>query len=217
MQLYHRVKSRPPSGVLAEEGKIQLQSEKKHKEVQVSKAFLQYLSSTGPFAPWQKTRNHFETVNVSAVNVKTLPRAIEYVTPLQGKDPILVWQQYLHNPDLHELADVAILLLGLAINQRGNKHDFSDFKIKKTRLRNRLGTRKVGKMSKASSTAESLRYLSTNCLQIGANIRASHKGEGLFEQREKRKNHTEERVRDLLAVPRYADALESGEVGGRFF
>ncbi|KAF7333164.1 DUF659 domain-containing protein [Mycena venus] len=168
VELYRRVKSRPPSGVLSEEEKIQLQSNKKHHEGQVSKAFLQYLSSTGPFAPWEKTRNHFETVN--------------------GNDPILVWQQYLPNPDLHELADFAILLLGLSINQGGNERDFSDFKIKKTRLRNRLGTKK-----------------------IGADIRASHKAEGLFEQREKRKNHTEERVRDLLAVPRYADALESGD------
>jgi hypothetical protein len=48
--------------------------------------------------------------------------------------------------------------------------------------------------------------------QIGADIRASHKAEeGLFEEREKRENHAEDRVKDLLAVPRYADALESGD------
>ncbi|KAJ7912030.1 hypothetical protein B0H13DRAFT_2478538 [Mycena leptocephala] len=112
-----------------------------------------------------------------------------------GDDPILVWEQYLSNPDLHELADFAILLLGLVINQGGNERDFSDFKIKKTRLRNRLGIKKVGEMSK-----------------IGADIRASHKAEeGLFEEREKRKNHADDRVKDLLAVPRYADALESGD------
>ncbi|KAJ7805687.1 hypothetical protein B0H13DRAFT_2387542 [Mycena leptocephala] len=63
------------------------------------------------------------------------------------------WEQYLSNPDLHELADFAMLLLGLVVNQGGNEHDFSDFKIKKTRRRNRLGVKKVGEMAKASPSA----------------------------------------------------------------
>ncbi|KAJ7915879.1 hypothetical protein B0H13DRAFT_2452234, partial [Mycena leptocephala] len=182
VELYRRVKSRPPADILSEEQMVQLQDEKKQKEAQVSRAFLQYLSMTGPFKSWEKTRKNFET----------------------GDDPILVWEQYLSNPDLHELADFAILLLGLVINQGGNERDFSDFKIKKTRLRNRLGIKKVGEMSKASP--------SPNISNIGADIRASHKAEeGLFEEREKRKNHADDRVKDLLAVPRYADALESGD------
>jgi hypothetical protein len=61
-----------------------------------------------------------------------------------------VWEQYLPNPDLHELADFAILLLGLVVNQGGNECDFSDFKIKKTRLRNRLNIKRVSEMSKVS-------------------------------------------------------------------
>ncbi|KAF7341516.1 DUF659 domain-containing protein [Mycena venus] len=175
VELYRRVKSRPPPGILSEEEEIELQNNKKQKEAQVSKSFLQYLASTGPFASWVKTRKNFESVN--------------------GNNPILVWEQYLTNPDLYELADFAILLLGMVINQGGNERDFSDFKIKKTRLRNRLDTKKVGEMSK-----------------IGADIRASHKAEaGLFEEREKRQNHSDKRVKDLLAVPRYADALESDD------
>ncbi|KAJ6528869.1 hypothetical protein B0H19DRAFT_1083210 [Mycena capillaripes] len=167
--LYRRVKSHPPSGVLTEEQQIELQIEKKQKEAQVSKAFLQYLSSTGPFPSWEKGAKAFR---------------LWY----QGNNPILVWEQYHSNPDLHELADFALLLLGLVVNQGGNERDFSDFKIKKTRLRNRLGIEK-----------------------IGADIRASHKAEpGLFEERQKRKNHSDERVKDLIAVLRYADALESG-------
>ncbi|KAK6980553.1 DUF659 domain-containing protein [Favolaschia claudopus] len=114
---------------------------------------------------------------------------------VKGDDPSMVWQQYKANPDLHELADFALLLFGLTVNQAGNERDFSDFKIKKTRLRNRLGIQKVGEMSK-----------------IGADSRASHKAEpGLFEERSKRKNHAEDRVQQLITVPRYADVLESGD------
>ncbi|KAJ6607068.1 hypothetical protein B0H10DRAFT_2073320, partial [Mycena sp. CBHHK59/15] len=98
-------------------------------------------------------------------------------------------------PDVAELADFAILLLGIVVNQGGNERDFSDWKIKRTRLRNRLSFAKTGDMSK-----------------VGADIRASHiAGVGLYDQRGKRKNHDESRVAKLIAVPRYADALESGE------
>ncbi|KAJ7909552.1 hypothetical protein B0H13DRAFT_2233060 [Mycena leptocephala] len=48
---------------------VQLQDEKKQKEAQVSKAFLQYLSVTGPFKSWEKTRQLFESVNVCAENL----------------------------------------------------------------------------------------------------------------------------------------------------
>ncbi|KAJ6528393.1 hypothetical protein B0H10DRAFT_2154177, partial [Mycena sp. CBHHK59/15] len=98
-------------------------------------------------------------------------------------------------PDVAELADFAILLLRIVVNQGGNERDFSDWKIKRTRLRNRLSFAKTGDMSK-----------------VGADIRASHiAGVGLYDQRGKRKNHDESRVAKLIAVPRYADALESGE------
>lgn len=41
-----------------------------------------------------------------------------------------------------------MLLLEICVNQGGMERVFSDFKIKKTRLRNRLGLEKLGKMSK---------------------------------------------------------------------
>ena len=50
--------------------------------------------------------------------------------------------------EVAELADFAILLLGIVVNQAGCERDFSDLKIKKTRLRNRLGLPKLHKMSK---------------------------------------------------------------------
>jgi hypothetical protein len=66
--LYRRVKSRPPADILSEEQMVQLQ-EKKQKEAQVSRACLQYLSMTGPFKSWEKTRKNFETVNVRGGNI----------------------------------------------------------------------------------------------------------------------------------------------------
>lgn len=50
----------------------------------------------------------------------------------------------------------------------------------------------------------------TNTFQVGADIRASHIAtDGLYDKREKRKNHDDSRVADLIAVPHYADAMES--------
>jgi hypothetical protein len=60
----------------------------------------------------------------------------------------MVWKQLKGMTEVTELADFAILLLGIVVNQAGNERDFSDLKIKKTRLRNRLGIPKLQKMSK---------------------------------------------------------------------
>jgi hypothetical protein len=57
----------------------------------------------------------------------------------------------LNHADIRELADFAILILGISVNQGGNERDFSDWKIKRMRLRNRLSFEKTGKMSKVSS------------------------------------------------------------------
>jgi hypothetical protein len=62
----------------------------------------------------------------------------------------LVWEQLKHDQEVAELADFAILLLGIIVNQAGNERDFSDLKIKKTQQRNRLGLPKLQKMSKVS-------------------------------------------------------------------
>jgi hypothetical protein len=59
-----------------------------------------------------------------------------------------VWEQLKVCPDVVELANLALLLLGLVVNQASNERSFSDLKIKQTRLRNRLGIPKLEKMSK---------------------------------------------------------------------
>ena len=56
-------------------------------------------------------------------------------------------------PEVAELSDFAMLLLGLVVNQAGNERTFSDLKIKKSRLRNCLGLPKLQKMSKVSVEA----------------------------------------------------------------
>jgi hypothetical protein len=50
----------------------------------------------------------------------------------------------------YKLADIAILLLSISVNQAGLEHSFSDLKIKKMRLRNRLKLPRLEKMAKVS-------------------------------------------------------------------
>lgn len=45
-------------------------------------------------------------------------------------------------------------------------------------------------------------------LQVGADIRTSHKEAGFIQERTKRQNHDDSTVSQLLTVPRYADLLE---------
>jgi hypothetical protein len=51
-------------------------------------------------------------------------------------------------PSTYELANLALLLLGMSVNQAGLERNFSDLKIKKTRLRNRLKLPRLEKMAK---------------------------------------------------------------------
>ncbi|KAJ7909929.1 hypothetical protein B0H13DRAFT_1877244 [Mycena leptocephala] len=55
----------------------------------------------------------------------------ETTTPIQ----FLFWERMLVVPEVHEITDLAILLLSITINQGCNERDFSDLKIKKTCLR----------------------------------------------------------------------------------
>ncbi len=61
-----------------------------------------------------------------------------------------MWKGFLGTPAVAELADFAILLLGMSVNQAGLERNFSDLKIKKTRLRNRLKLPKLEKMARVS-------------------------------------------------------------------
>ena len=134
---------------------------------------------------------------------------------LQGDNPIAMWKAFLGTPTTAELSDFAIRLLGMSVSQAGLERSFSDLKIKKTRLRNRLKITKLEKMAKVSKlklTVMPLSY-SLSYLQVGADIRTSQKEAGLVEDRTKRQNHEKSRVAELLTVPRYADLLEdAGEM-----
>ncbi|GLB43927.1 hypothetical protein LshimejAT787_1501110 [Lyophyllum shimeji] len=79
----------------------------------------------------------------------------------------------------------------ISVNQAGLERSFSDLKIKKTRLRNRLKLPKLEKMAK-----------------VGADICTSQKEAGFVEDHVKRQNHDKAKVAELLAVPRYADMLD---------
>ncbi|KAJ7899690.1 hypothetical protein B0H13DRAFT_2336946 [Mycena leptocephala] len=173
MDLYKRVKSRPPPGPMSLEQEVAHAAQKTAKEAEVSQAFLKYMGSIGVFADFEDQRVDFEQTH--------------------GNNPVLVWEVMLASPDVRELADFAILILGIVVNQGSNERDFSDFKIK-TRLRNRLSFAKTGKMSK-----------------VGASIRAEHLAAGFVKPREARKNHDESRVAELIAVSQYADLIENEE------
>ncbi|KAF8878171.1 ribonuclease H-like domain-containing protein [Gymnopilus junonius] len=169
LQTYRRVQSRPHS----EDTEVQ-RIMNDTKEAEISTAFLGYLGGTGAFADWERNKESFQQVH--------------------GDNPLAVWKVFRTNSSVAELANFAIMLLSISVNQAGLERNFSDLKIKKTRLRNRLKLPRLEKMSK-----------------VGASIRASHKEEGLVEDHEKRKNHKDSKLGELLVVPRYADLLEEDE------
>ncbi|KAK6981688.1 hypothetical protein R3P38DRAFT_3233777 [Favolaschia claudopus] len=175
MELYRRVHSRPIPETLSEAEHDIILLQKSQKETMVSSAFLQYLGDNSQhFSPFYDQCDEFRK--------------------LHGDNPVLVWKQFLPVPEIRELADFAILILGIVVNSGGTERVFSDLKIKRTRLRNRLSFKKTEKMSK-----------------VGASIRAEHLADGLRKQREPRKNHDVKRVAELIAVPKYADLLEQTE------
>jgi len=110
---------------------------------------MSYLSSTGDFEDWEKNKEAFQWVNVS---LKIHIQNIE-THKLQGDNPLVMWRAFLTTPSTCELADFAVLLLTMSVNQAGLEHSFSDLKIKKTRLRNRLKLQKLEKMAKVSRGA----------------------------------------------------------------
>ncbi|KAH9964092.1 ribonuclease H-like domain-containing protein [Russula compacta] len=112
MELYHRVKLRPPPCTMTNEEIGELVRQKVKKEWEVSAAFLKYIAGTGTFQLWESNQDDFEKAH--------------------GDNPILVWEQLKLSPEVAELADLAILLLSLVVNQARNERDFSDLKIKKT-------------------------------------------------------------------------------------
>jgi hypothetical protein len=110
---------------------------------------MHYLQGTGDFVSWRENRDKFQEQHV---RVSTAGQSSP-LTPTQPDDPKLMWEQMKTFPSTSQLANFALLLLDLVANQASNERSFSDLKIKKTRLRNRLGTKKLEKMSKVSIIA----------------------------------------------------------------
>ncbi|KAJ6481303.1 ribonuclease H-like domain-containing protein [Mycena vitilis] len=155
--LFRRIRSRPrPEGEMQDDAQT---------EAQVSTAFMQYLAGTGPFAAWEEHKKEFQERHLD--------------------QPHLMWEQMRRTEGVVDLAEFAILLLGLVVNQAATERTFSDLKIKKTRLRNRLRTEKLEKI-----------------------IREENLAAGLIHARAPRTVHDPTKVAGLMSVPRYADALE---------
>ncbi|KAF8235311.1 hypothetical protein L208DRAFT_1376539 [Tricholoma matsutake] len=76
-----------------------LENIRAQKEKEVSAAFLQYLTVTGIFTEWEKNCSVFESIH--------------------GEDPIFIWQQLKGVPEVTELANFTIMLLGIVVNQVG--------------------------------------------------------------------------------------------------
>ncbi|KAJ7175140.1 ribonuclease H-like domain-containing protein [Mycena crocata] len=160
VSMYQRMKSRPDNTDTAAERSV--------KEKALSAAFFKYLSGTGAFANWIGNEEMFEE--------------------RMGRDPIAVWVA-LRTPEISELADFAILLLKIVVNQAGCERVFSDLKVKQTQRRNRLKLKKLDKMTK-----------------IGADIKADQQERGLLKIRTKRTVHKS--TETLLTVPRYRDLIQ---------
>ncbi|KAG6851944.1 hypothetical protein C0991_004744, partial [Blastosporella zonata] len=177
LETYKQVHSRPPKVPRSPDEECAYKEMELRKEREVSESFLSYLSSKGVFEDWEKNKDVFQRIH--------------------GDNPLVMWKTFLAMPSVFELADFAICLLGMSVNQAGLERNFSDLKIKKTRLRNWLKLPRLEKMAK-----------------IGADICASHKEAGFIAERKKRQNHDKANVAELLAIPRYANLLKDGEVGG---
>ncbi|KAJ7157779.1 hypothetical protein C8R46DRAFT_1039997 [Mycena filopes] len=165
--LYRRIRSKPHPVPPAE-------GVEEAAEKAVSTAFMHYLQGTGDFASWKEHKQSFQEQHPD--------------------EPKLMWEQMKSCPATKALANFALLLLDLIANQASNERNFSDLKIKKTALRNHLGTKKLEKMSK-----------------VGASIRTENLEAGLVHERVARSVHDPTKVSGLLSVPRYADALEADD------
>ncbi|KAJ6609923.1 hypothetical protein B0H10DRAFT_1954223 [Mycena sp. CBHHK59/15] len=142
------------------------------KEDKISSAFLKYLSGTGTFADWKGHATRFEKK--------------------MGRDPIAVWV-VLSTPDIEELAQFAIMLLKIVVNQAGCERVFSDLKVKKTQRHNQLKLEKLDKMTKT-----------------GADIKADQQEHGLIKLRDKHKVHKS--TDTLLTVPWCRDLFQDQDV-----
>ncbi|KAJ7754674.1 ribonuclease H-like domain-containing protein [Mycena maculata] len=185
--LFKRMNSRPPKTPHTAAEQEEFDAKLTRTAQVINTAFMQYLSETGPFETWY---------------AKDSPQRASYEI-LHADDPIPFWEMLKTNKAVLPLANFALQLLHLVVNQAGLERWFSDFSNKKNKKRNRLGLAKMAQQAKVT------RY-----------IRDEQKTEGLVEERGARKNHADSRVQTLLSVPRYADAIlsdtdDSDDEGGK--
>ncbi|KAJ7793330.1 ribonuclease H-like domain-containing protein, partial [Mycena leptocephala] len=152
-KLYNRVKSRPPPVPRSPAEDADMQDRARA----VGTAFMKYLSKTGPFASWYELESEVKAAHVQ----------------LHGEDPISFWTVFSLNAQTSDLADFAIMLLELVVNQAGLERSFSDFLNKKNKKRNRLSLKKMAQQAK-----------------VTRHIRVEQYTEGLRQKREGRKNHS---------------------------
>ncbi|KAJ7724310.1 ribonuclease H-like domain-containing protein [Mycena maculata] len=164
VSMYQHMKSRPDNK--------DTDTQRKAKEERLSAAFLKYLSGTGTFAAWKGSEDLFEK--------------------RMGRDPIAVWVA-LSTPEIAELANFAIMILKIVVNQAGCEQVFSDLKVKQTQRRNRLKLEKLDKMTK-----------------IGADLKTDHQERGLIKLRNPRQVHKSTDA--LLTVPRYRDLIQDQDI-----
>ncbi|KAJ6619379.1 ribonuclease H-like domain-containing protein [Mycena sp. CBHHK59/15] len=117
--LYRRVMDRPDNTDTKEERKV--------KEAQVSKVFVQYLAGRADFGDFDG--KEWEEIH-------------------ENVDPVMVWQALAGSSDIMELACFAIIILQVVVNQAGCERTFSWTKIEQSDHRVRLGLPKIEKRTK---------------------------------------------------------------------
>ncbi|KAJ6607227.1 ribonuclease H-like domain-containing protein [Mycena sp. CBHHK59/15] len=101
--------------------------ERKVKEAQVSKVFVQYLAGRADFGDFD---------------------AKEWEEIHDNVDPVMVWQALAGSSDITELACFAIIILQVVANQAGCERTFSRTKIEQSDHRVHLGLPKIEKRTK---------------------------------------------------------------------
>ncbi|KAK7027516.1 hypothetical protein VNI00_015149 [Paramarasmius palmivorus] len=170
--LYKRIHSKPPAEPQTSIEEETFQATLLLKVRNVSQAFLAYMANTGSFETFRD------------------PEIRESFMSSLGENPTAFWEAVKGDQAVADLADFAIILFDICPNQGGLERTFSDFSVNKTKRRNRLGLKKLEKMSK-----------------VTADIRMQQSSQGLLKTRKKRKNHSDDETETLLAVPQYDEVV----------
>ncbi|KAE9399834.1 hypothetical protein BT96DRAFT_939144 [Gymnopus androsaceus JB14] len=100
----------------------------------------------------------------------------------KNEDPIIFWKSMKTNGAIEELANFALLILGNVMNTAGNEWQFSKVKICKDRLHNWLQLKKLKQSIKN--------------VQIIENVQEHHYSNGLKDEQQACKNHSDEHEAD---------------------